>query len=194
MRIAIFGPGGFGKEIIRLAEQAVGFPDRPVFVSDRPSGTVLGYEVIGPEALSPDDRLVIALGSSESRRSVSERLEHPAGTLLAATAIIGPEVEIAEGAVLCDHTMVTASARIGRQFQCNIYSYVAHDCLIGDFVTFAPRVCCNGNVTIGNGAYIGTGAFLKPGITIGDNAIIGMGAVVINDVPPGATVKGNPAR
>jgi hypothetical protein len=35
--------------------------------------------------------------------------------------------------------MVTASAKIGAHFQCNIYSYVAHDCVIGDFVTFAPR-------------------------------------------------------
>jgi sugar O-acyltransferase (sialic acid O-acetyltransferase NeuD family) len=194
MRLAVFGPGGFGKEIIRLAGEAVGFADRPVFVSDTPGGTVLGYDVIGPDALGPDDRLVIALGSSETRKAVAERLKHPAGTLLAATAIVGPGVEIAEGAVLCDHTMVTASARIGRHFQCNIYSYVAHDCSIGDFVTFAPRVCCNGNVTIGDGAYIGTGALLKPGITIGDNAIVGMGAVVINDVPPAATVKGNPAR
>jgi sugar O-acyltransferase (sialic acid O-acetyltransferase NeuD family) len=194
MRLAIFGPGGFGKEIIRLAEQATGYTAKPVFVSDTRGGVVLGYEVIDPQALGPEDRLVVALGSSETRRSVVERLKHPAGTLVAGTTILGPGAEIGEGAVFCDHTMVTAAARIGRQFQCNIYSYVAHDCVIGDFVTFAPRVSCNGNVTIGDGAYIGTGAFLKPGITIGENAIVGMGAVVIKDVPPGTTVKGNPAR
>jgi acetyltransferase-like isoleucine patch superfamily enzyme len=95
--------------------------------------------------------------------------------------------------------MVTASARIGRQFQCNIYSYVAHDCVFGDFVTFAPRVCCNGNVHIGDGAYIGTGAVLKQGtsakpLVIGRGAVVGMGAVVTKDVPDGAIVVGNPAR
>ena len=49
-------------------------------------------------------------------------------------------------------------------------------------------------MTIGDCAYIGTGALLKPGVTVGENAIVGMGAVVVKDVAPGATVKGNPAR
>ena len=95
--------------------------------------------------------------------------------------------------------MVTASARIGLQFQCNIYSYVAHDCVIGDFVTFAPSVCCNGNVHVQDFAYIGTGAVLKQGtadkpLVIGAGAIVGMGAVVTKDVEPGAVVVGNPAK
>lgn len=44
------------------------------------------------------------------------------------------------------------------------------------------------------GASIGSGATLLGGITIGENAIIGAGSVVTRDVPPGATVAGNPAR
>ncbi|MEP6868613.1 MAG: DapH/DapD/GlmU-related protein, partial [Novosphingobium sp.] len=77
---------------------------------------------------------------------------------------------------------------------CNLYSYVEHDCVIGDFVTFAPAVRCNGNVRIGDGAYIGSNAVIRQGITIGEGAVVGMGAVVIRDVPTGATVVGNPAR
>jgi acetyltransferase-like isoleucine patch superfamily enzyme len=44
------------------------------------------------------------------------------------------------------------------------------------------------------GASIGTGAVVLGGIEIGARAIIGAGAVVTRDVPPGATVAGNPAR
>ncbi len=201
MRIAIFGLGGFGREILNLARAAAReVSGTVVFVADSPGGDVAGVEVIGCDQLGPDDRLAIALGDSAARRAVAERLhEVVPATLIAATAVIGPEVEIGEGAVICDHCTVTASARIGRHFQCNIYSYVAHDCRIGDFVTFAPRVSCNGNVWIGDGAYVGTGAVIKQGtagkpIVIGAGATIGMGAVVTKSVPAGVTVIGNPAR
>ncbi|MES2660440.1 MAG: acyltransferase [Verrucomicrobiota bacterium] len=44
------------------------------------------------------------------------------------------------------------------------------------------------------GASIGSGATLLGGITIGENAMIGAGSVVVKNVPPNATVVGNPAR
>ena len=44
------------------------------------------------------------------------------------------------------------------------------------------------------GAAIGSGAVILCGVTIGAGAMIGAGAVVTRDVPPGATVAGNPAR
>jgi maltose O-acetyltransferase len=49
-------------------------------------------------------------------------------------------------------------------------------------------------VAIGGNVWIGGGAIILPGVTIGDDAIIGAGSVVTRDVPPGATVMGNPAR
>lgn len=49
-------------------------------------------------------------------------------------------------------------------------------------------------IRIGADVWIGGGAIILPGVTIGDGALIGAGAVVTRDVPPGATVVGNPAR
>jgi sugar O-acyltransferase (sialic acid O-acetyltransferase NeuD family) len=197
---AIFGTGGFGRELVGPAKAMLGSrAEGLIFVVDDPQGPVMGIPVISPEELSERDEVIVAIGDSALRQSVADRLKARPGALIAPTNIIGPDVEIGEGAVFCDFTMVTASARIGRHFQCNIYSYVAHDCVIGDFVTFAPRVCCNGNVHVGDGAYIGTGAVLKQGssgkpLVIGRGAVVGMGAVVTKDVADGAVVVGNPAR
>lgn len=49
-------------------------------------------------------------------------------------------------------------------------------------------------ITIGDNVWLGGGAIILPGVSIGDDAIIGAGSVVTRDVPPGATVAGNPAR
>ena len=109
------------------------------------------------------------------------------------------DVQLGEGAVLCPFVTLTSNIRIGQHFHANIYSYVAHDCVVGDFVTFAPGVMCNGNVHVEDHAYIGTGAVIKQGLpgaplVIGRGAVVGMGAVVTKSVPPGVTVVGNPAR
>lgn len=44
------------------------------------------------------------------------------------------------------------------------------------------------------GASIGAGAVILPGLRIGRGAMVAAGAVVTHDVPPNATVMGNPAR
>jgi hypothetical protein len=45
-----------------------------------------------------------------------------------------------------------------------------------------------------DGASIGANATILPGIRIGHDAMIGAGSVVTKDVPPNATVVGNPAK
>jgi UDP-2-acetamido-3-amino-2,3-dideoxy-glucuronate N-acetyltransferase len=47
---------------------------------------------------------------------------------------------------------------------------------------------------IKKGASIGSGVTVLGGVTVGENALVGAGSVVTRDVPPGATVAGNPAR
>ncbi len=49
-------------------------------------------------------------------------------------------------------------------------------------------------ITIGNGAWIASKAFVGPGITIGDGAVVGAMSVVVKDVPPSMIYAGNPAR
>jgi sugar O-acyltransferase (sialic acid O-acetyltransferase NeuD family) len=117
----------------------------------------------------------------------------------AANVVQLDDVQLGEGAILCSFVTLTSNIRVGQHFHANIYSYVEHDCVVGDFVTFAPGVMCNGNVHIEDHAYIGAGAVIKQGqpgmpLVIGRGAVVGTGAVVTKSVPPGSTVVGNPAR
>lgn len=211
----VFGAGGFAREVMpfarmqiaRLMDKTPGARYRLVHIETAPSKT----EVNGSRIMSEQDFFAedadrkffnIAIGSSKAREEISRAFigngVQPL-SLFAPSAINYDGNELGEGAVICDNCMITSNARIGKFFQSNIYSYVAHDCEIGDFVTFAPRVNCNGNVRIEDHAYIGTGAVLRQGaagkpLVIGEGAVVGMGAVVTKDVAPFTTVVGNPAR
>lgn len=49
-------------------------------------------------------------------------------------------------------------------------------------------------VVIKNGAWIGAGATILPGVTVGENSIVAAGAVVNKDVPDNTIVGGVPAK
>lgn len=204
MMFGLVSAGGFAREVMPIVREY--FSDAVFVEKDRSDNIINNHAVLTEdEFFNKSDKTKffnVALGSSKLREEISNRFIKNGCipfTLKARTAIVYDGVELGEGAVLCDNTMLTANVKIGRFFQANIYSYVAHDCIVGDYVTLAPSVCCNGRVKIGNHAYIGTGAIIKNGtsekfLTIGEGAIIGAGAVVTKDVLPYTTVIGNPAK
>ncbi|WP_104470705.1 acetyltransferase [Acinetobacter indicus] len=207
--IGVYGASGFGKEVMPLARQQYPTLEKQqfVFIDDSGAGTSLnGYQVLSYEDFLkyPDQKkaVTIAIANSQVREKLVKRLTEDQIQHLnihASNTVILDEVQIGEGSLLCPFTCLTSNIKIGKFFHANIYSYVAHDCVIGDYVTFAPGVKCNGNIHIHDHAYIGTGAVIKQGtpdkpLVIGKGAVVGMGAVVTKSVPPGVTVIGNPAR
>lgn len=196
--------GGLAREVMPLVRQTF---SNAVFVEKDRTVNAINKHVVMTEEEFFDAPVVskffnIALGSSKAREEISKRFMERMCipfTLKAKSAIIYDDVVLGDGALICDYAMLTSNIRIGKFFQANIYSYVAHDCIIGDYVTLAPKVCCNGRVKVGDHVYIGTGAIIKNGtsdkfLTIGEGAIIGAGAVVTKDVLPYTTVVGNPAK
>ena len=206
---ALFGASGCGRGIMPLLLGSVADPDsaRFVFVDDKLAGqTVNGYDVlsfadfIALEEL--EKKIAISIADPKIRARLAEQCEAAQlkfFSVKAESAVIMDEVTVGEAALISPFVTFTSNITIGKHFHANIQSYVEHDCVIGDFVTFAPGVKCNGNVHIGDGAYIGSGAVIKQGtpdkpLRIGKGAVVGMGAVVTKDVPEGVTVIGNPAR
>lgn len=213
VHFGLIGAGGFGREVMPFARESVAKQlgvkreDIDVYFVETwepENANCNGRSVISLNAfvaLTGDRYFNIAVGDGAARAEIARQIGKNAKSiaLIAQSAAILEYNDIDEGVVLCPNSMVTSNAKIGKFFQANIYSYVAHDCVIGDYVTFAPGVRCNGHVVVEDYAYIGTNAVIKQGsrdkpIVIGAHAVVGMGAVVIKDVPAGATVVGNPAR
>ena len=204
----IYGASGAGRGVMPLARaQASEKASGLVFVDDSVSEPQInGHRVLSFDAFvaepAEDKRVVVAIANSHVREMLVARCV-AAGVgffrVKAENVVIMDDVTIDEGAILSPFVTLTSNIRIGRHFHANLYSYVEHDCVIGDFVTFAPAVRCNGNIVIEDHAYIGAGAVLKQGrpgspLVVGRGAIVGMGAVVTKCIPPGVTVVGNPAR
>lgn len=205
--IGVYGASGFGREVIPLVISQYREESEIVFIDDHK----LEDEINGKKVLSYQEfldsphiikRAIVAIADANTREMLSLQLVSHGVKLIsvfASNVVVLDNNEIRDGAVLCPFVTITSNAKIGLGFQANIYSYVAHDCIIGDYVTFAPGVKCNGNVHIENYAYIGTGAVIKQGtpekpIIIGEGALVGMGAVVTKSVKPGDVVFGNPAK
>jgi serine O-acetyltransferase len=96
------------------------------------------------------------------------------------------------------------AARIGKRFFIDHGSgvVIGETAVIGECVTLYQGVTLGGtgfqrgkrHPTLGDNVTVGSGAKLLGPIAVGDNAKVGANTVVVEDVPPGATVVGNPGH
>lgn len=116
------------------------------------------------------------------------------GATIGDGCMIGPFVEIQEDSHIGDGCRVQSHS-----FICSLVT-VEGDAFISHGVKFVnDRFPPSGDpdswesTTVSRGASIGTNATVLP-VTIGEDALVGAGSVVVDDVPAGAVVAGNPAE
>jgi sugar O-acyltransferase (sialic acid O-acetyltransferase NeuD family) len=215
MVFGLYGAGGFAREVMPIVGEHIpimtqsntGTSHQTYFIENLPRfKEVNGYPLISDKGffeIECTGRFFnIAISDSKVRERIAKKSISKGAkpfSIQSRHSVVYDRNEIGEGTILCAHTTITSNVKIGNFVHLNIYSYVAHDCVIGDYVTFGPNVHCNGNVHIKNHVYVGTGAVIKQGslskpLIIGEGAVIGMGAVVTKNVPPFTVVVGNPAK
>jgi len=112
---------------------------------------------------------------------------------------IGGGTEIGRGSVIGDYSRIGANCFLPSNSQIGQYVFIGPGVVCTD--DRYPRVPAPGDPAydarpplIENGASVGAGAVILPGIKIGAGARVAAGSVVTHDVPAGAVVKGSPAR
>ena len=198
--VVVVGAGGHGRELVdvlRRTRTVLGVvDDGPV---DAGRLERLGVPLLGTTdwLLEHPGEFVLGIGTSAVRRRLAERLGRAGCTAVGARhpdASVGSDVRLGTGVVLFDRCVVTTNVTLGDHTHLNVGCAVQHDSVVGRFVQFSPGVLVNGDCTIGDDVFLGSGAIVTRGCSGGAGARVGAGAVVLDDVAPGTTVVGAPAR
>jgi UDP-N-acetylglucosamine acyltransferase len=112
-----------------------------------------------------------------------------------ARLVIGPDTVIREHVTMNAGSVKGGGVtEVGANGYFMAYSHVAHDCHVGNDVTFANGVALGGHVTIGDGVNIGGLSAVQQYGRIGRGAFVGGVTGVPDDVIPYGIVWGDHAR
>jgi UDP-3-O-[3-hydroxymyristoyl] glucosamine N-acyltransferase len=115
-----------------------------------------------------------------------EKFPQVGGVVIEDNVEIGSNTSIDRGTL--GNTIVREGAKI------NNLVHIAHNVVVGRHAVVNAHASVSGSTRIGDYAWVAPNASLRDGISIGERVTVGMGAVVVKDVPDGATVMGVPAR
>lgn len=205
--IAIYGAGGFGREVACLLKlineqkptwNLVGFfDDGKEFGYQTEYGKVLGgikelniYEI----PLS----IVIAIGNP---KIVSHIVYSINNSLIDFPNIIAPDVQfldkgnatLGRGNLICNHCWISCNVHLGDFNIFNVGVAIGHDSSLGDFNSLMPVTKISGEVCIGNRNFFGVSSVVLQQICIGDDTVIGANSLVIRKTKDGETYVGSPA-
>jgi sugar O-acyltransferase (sialic acid O-acetyltransferase NeuD family) len=192
--IWIYGAGGMGKETLWLIDE---------MISDKINvlGFVDDYKLDDQfknlpllNKIEPNSHVIIAVADSKIRKQIKENNKFNFVNVIHSNIKIHNSNSIGNGNIICKGVVLTVDIKIGDHVIININSTIGHDATIENFVSIMFGVHISGNVKIGEGTLIGSGAVILPNLSIGKWCKIGAGAVVTKNIPDNSTVIGVPGR
>lgn len=210
--IAIFGAGGFGREVaclIRIINESASEPKWNLigFFDDNPElkGKMISHfgKCLGGSedvnAYKKELSLVMAIGSSIVVRKVVDKIQNPR---IDYPNIIHPSFvkadpasfKIGVGNIIQNRCSVSTDVSIGSFNVMNGGISCGHDVKISSFNTIMPGVRISGEVSIGDDNFFGVGSIILQQIKIGNHIRLGAGSVLMTKPKDGNLYMGNPAK
>lgn len=208
--IAVFGAGGFGKEVACLIKlinaeskepqwNFIGFFDDNLKLKGTHNeyGEVLG----GRDELNawqkPID-VAIAIGSPSTLRTVTEGISNPIvdfPNLIAPTTLFldKDNVRMGKGNIICSNCLLSCNVTIGDFNILNGFVPVGHDTEVGNYNVVMPSVNISGGVKIGNENFLGVQSVVLQYVKIGNMVRLGANSVLMRNAKDGNLYMGNPA-
>jgi len=208
--IAIYGAGGFGKEVACIINKInsiyntwnfIGFFDDDGIKKETKIshfGPVLG-NVTDLNAWRKPLSIVFAVGEPKTIKFLVDEIENPdvdfPNIIHPDSALADPQTfRIGKGNLITRGCTFSCDLTIGDYNQFNSISALAHDVTVGSFNVFMPLVRVSGEVRIGDCNFFGIGAIILQQIKIGNNTRIGAGSMVMTKTKDGFLYMGNPAK
>lgn len=188
-KVFLIGAGDHAKVVLSTLEacgaECVGIYD------DNPNlrgKTLWSIPIIGAVSEMPDEpdiMCVIAIGSNQVRRSISERFKNVCWPVFVnPISSVHSSVRLGAGTIVFAGSLIESDASIGRHCIVGSGCFVGHDSVIGDYCQLAPGSLTGDNVSLGSGVLLGLGSIVKPYVKIYDGASVELGEKVIKDRRP----------
>lgn len=186
-KIALFGGGGFGREIayyltseieagIRTDVEIAGVVDANPKCEATHCSLKLKYLGDLETVQNPLDYFfLIAVGTVKGRQSIAMKLEQKglsAFTYVHGSVILAADASIGTGSIICPFSIINSGATVGNCCAINVFSSVGHGASVGNYSVLSPYSVLNGDSRIGDGCFLGTRATISPAIKIGEACIV----------------------
>lgn len=206
--IAIYGFGGFGREVACLLHHInkveptwnlIGFFDDGVA-----QGTACRYgRVLGDidtvNAWDKELAVVIAIGNVKHLSGMALRITNPKVSF---PNIIAPNVFFFDGnsVVMGRGNVITFGCRFSCDVSLGNFNVLngnvsfGHDAVLGSYNVMFPETRISGQTKIGDRNFFGARSFVAQGLTIGNDTRIAAGSIVLRNTKDGFLYMGNPAK
>lgn len=205
--IAIYGAGGFGREIACLIKQMnenkpiwnlIGFFDDNESVKDNRYGKLLG----GLENLNEWNKplsIVLAIATPVILGNLAKKIVN---SLIKFPNIIAPNVNVfdkdaftlGKGNLIFFGCRLSSDVSIGDFNLFNGAVSLGHDVKMGNYNVLQPSVRISGDCSVGDKNFFGVQSIVLQGIKIGNNTRVGASSVVMRNTKDDSLYFGNPAK